>query len=310
MKKIVFFSWLLLSCTESSESTEFNFDKTIQAITVLGDTVYSNSNPTMEQVNNVVQARFNSEKNSENSDDLIWYGRRMAYTRNYLKAIEIYTKGISQFPTDARFYRHRGHRYISIRQFNRAIADFEKAAELVDGKADEIEPDGQPNEKNIPTSTLQSNIWYHLGLAYFVTGRYESALNAYRQGLLVSTNADMLTAMSHWMYMTLRRLNRLEEAEELLIPIHADMDIIENKAYFKLCLFYKDEIEMDSLQLQDASTQSNDALLFGIANWYLVNNDTSEASKYYRKVLVNGNKVSFGFIASEADYDRLRKVVN
>jgi hypothetical protein len=35
--------------------------------------------------------------------------------------------GIGQFPKDARFYRHRGHRYISSRCFDLAIKDFKKA---------------------------------------------------------------------------------------------------------------------------------------------------------------------------------------
>ena len=62
-------------------------------------------------------------------------------------------------------YRHRGHRYVSIREFDRAIADLEYAATLIEGTEDEIEPDGMPNAMNIPVSSLHSNIWYHLGLA-------------------------------------------------------------------------------------------------------------------------------------------------
>ncbi|MCB0279593.1 MAG: tetratricopeptide repeat protein, partial [Calditrichaeota bacterium] len=259
MRLFIILIVILVSCSESGESGQIDFEKRIQIVTVLGDTVFSNPNPTMEQVNNAVQAKFDSEKQPDNPEPLIWYGRRMAYTGNYRKAIDIYSTGINKFPTDARFYRHRGHRYISIRQFDRAISDLEKAAELVDGKPDEIEADGLPNARNIPTSTLESNIWYHLGLAYFVKGKYESALNAYRQGLLVSKNPDMLSATLHWMYMTLRRLNRLEEAVELLEPLETGMDIIENQAYYQLCLFYKDESRIDSLQLDNATSQANDA---------------------------------------------------
>lgn len=89
----------------------------------------------------------------------------MAYLGDYKQAIKIFTEGSVKFPKDARFYRHRGHRFITIRCFDEAIRDFETAAKLVKGKEDEIEPDGLPNARNIPTSTLQSNIFYHLGLA-------------------------------------------------------------------------------------------------------------------------------------------------
>ena len=94
-------------------------------------------------------------------------------------AIAIFTKGIQQFPEDARMYRHRGHRFITLRQLDLAIDDFKKAAQLIEGKEDEMEPDGMPNPRGIPTSSLHSNIWYHLGLAYYLEGKFENSLEAY-----------------------------------------------------------------------------------------------------------------------------------
>ena len=114
----------------------------------------------------------NNYTQNPSADNLIWLGRRTAYMGHYKNAIDIYTKGIDQYSKDARFYRHRGHRYISIRCFNLAIKDFKKAARLTRGKPNEVEPDGLPNALNIPTSTLQGNIYYHLGLAYYLQGDY------------------------------------------------------------------------------------------------------------------------------------------
>ncbi len=151
-------------------------------------------------------ARARYESNPNDADAIIWLGRRLAYPGRFREAIAVFTEGIEKFPGDARFYRHRGHRYITLRQFARAIADFEKAAALTKGKRDEVEPDGQPNARNIPTSTLQFNIWYHLGLAYYLTGQDDRALRSYRECLKVSNNPDALVATSHWLYMTLRRL--------------------------------------------------------------------------------------------------------
>ena len=96
------------------------------------------------------------------ADNLIWLGRREAYLGNYETAIDIYTKGITEYPKDARFYRHRGHRYISSRCFDLAIKDFKKAVGLTRYEDNEMEPDGLPNALGIPTSTLQGNIYYHL----------------------------------------------------------------------------------------------------------------------------------------------------
>mgnify|MGYP001803330131 CR=1 FL=1 len=94
-------------------------------------------------------------------DNLIWHGRFTAYIGNYKEAIQIYTDGISQFPDDARLYRHRGHRHLTIRQYDHAIADFEKAAELIQGTENEVEPDGMHNARNITESTLHGNNYYH-----------------------------------------------------------------------------------------------------------------------------------------------------
>lgn len=113
-------------------------------------------------------AREAYNRNPTIAEELIWYGRRTAYLGDYKEAIRIFTEGVKKFPNDARFYRHRSHRYITLRCFDDAIRDFKRAAKITRGKPDEIEPDGIPNARNTPTSTLQSNIWYHLGLAYYL----------------------------------------------------------------------------------------------------------------------------------------------
>ena len=156
----------------------------------------------------LAQARKNVAKNSNDVENLIWLGRRTAYLGQYKEAIRIYTQAIKSFPNDARLYRHRGHRFITLRCVDDAIVDFARAAGLIKGKPDEVEPDGLPNARNIPTSTLQSNIWYHLGLAFYLKGDFRRALNVYREAEKVSKNADMLVATKHWLYMTLRRLGR------------------------------------------------------------------------------------------------------
>ena len=91
-----------------------------------------------------------------------------------------------------------------------------------------------PNEKNIPTSTLQSNIWYHLGLAYYLKGDFAKAARAYRECMKVSKNDDMYCATAHWLYMTLRRTNNPEDAAALLKTIRKDMKLIENFEYRSL----------------------------------------------------------------------------
>jgi tetratricopeptide (TPR) repeat protein len=258
----------------------------------------------------LVEARKQFEKNPNEPDAIIWLGRRAAYLGKYKEAIKIFTGGIEKFPADVRFYRHRGHRFITLRCFDDAVKDFESAAKLVKGKADEIEPDGLPNARNIPTGTLQSNIFYHLGLAYYLKGDFKRALRAYREAEKVSRNPDMLVATTHWLYMTLRRLGKEKEARKAVEPIKDNLDIIENADYYKLVKIYRGTLKTEELLKEtgaETNTLSNASLGYGLGSWFLYNGRRDEAVKILRQI-TNGNQwSSFGYIAAEAELNRLSK---
>ena len=267
----------------------------------------ASASATEEMEKRLAEARANYAANPNDAGAIIWLGRRLSYLGRFLESIEVYTKGIKKFPADARLYRHRGHRYITLRKFDLAIADLKRAARLIKGTPDEIEPDGQPNPRNIPTSTLQFNIWYHLGLAYYLTGNNSEALNAYRECLTVSRNPDALVATSHWLYMTLRRMNRDQDAAKVLIPIGETLDIIENNGYHRLLLMYKGLIKPEVL-LKEAENQENSAgahsILYGIGNWHLYNGRASQGAEIFRRMLQSEQWTSFGYIAAEAELKR------
>lgn len=253
------------------------------------------------------EARADFEKNPSSSDSLIWLGRRTAYLGNYKEAIKIFTDGIAKFSNDARFLRHRGHRLITIRCFDDAIKDFEIAAKLVRGKPDEIEPDGLPNARNTPTSTLQTNIYYHLGLAYYLKGDFQNALKAYRKCAKLSKNADMLVAAKHWLYMTLRRLGKTREAEKAVADVKDNLDIIENDDYYKLVKLYQGKTKAEDLLKERGATAdslSNASLGYGLGNWFLYNGEREKAMKIFRRITAGNQWASFGFIAAEAERQR------
>ncbi len=254
----------------------------------------------------LAKAQADFDKDPSSADAAIWLGRRLAYLGRFRDAIDTYTKGIAKHPNEARLYRHRGHRYITIRKFDLAVADLTKASELIAGKPDEIEPDGAPNPKGIPRSTLQSNIWYHLGLAHYLNGQFDRALEAYRSGMRVSrVNDDMLVATSDWLYMTLRRLKRDDDARAALEPITAQMDVIENMAYHARLLMYKGQRTPESvLNLNTADDVQIATQGYGVGNWYLVNGDRAKAKEIFDRVLAGRAWTAFGFIAAEADTQR------
>jgi len=256
-----------------------------------------------ELENKLAEAKENYAKDSSDADNIIWLGRRTAYLGNYREAIGIFTQGIKLHPRDARMYRHRGHRYITLRCFDQAIADFKKAASLIKGKPDEPEPDGLPNAKNIPTSTLQSNIWYHLGLAYFIKGMYRKALMAYRECLKVSKNPDMYVATANWLHLTLRRLNKSKEADALLNTVSADMNLIENTDYHKILMLYKTETDFaDPLSFleKEKAGLGLASFGFGMGCYLLFKGDKENARKIFEKIVGSNQWASFGYIAAEA----------
>lgn len=165
----------------------------------------------------------------------VWLGRRLGYLGRYNDAIAVYTAGIEEFPDSYRLRRHRGHRYISVRNFDRAIEDLSEAALIVmrDNIGDEIEPDGAPNAKNEPRSTTHSNIFYHLALAYYLKGDYRNAIIQWRRCLDYSDyNDDQRVSTGYWFYRTQRELGHAEQADAYLQSmLRTNMDVIENYAY-------------------------------------------------------------------------------
>ena len=249
------------------------------------------------------KADFDKDPSLENT---IWYGRRLAYMFQYDDAIRVFGDGMSRYPESHELLRHRGHRYISTRQFELAIADFERAAQLAADKPVEAEPDGTPNRLNQPVSNSHFNIWYHLGLSYYLTGQFEKAISAYHTCMTHSHNDDSVTATSDWLYMSLRRLGRDNEAARVLEPIHEDMVIVESPAYKNRLLMYKGLRTPESLLTPAEDTPEGTAIAvatqgYGVANWYLYNGDVDQAKELFQRILTTPQWSAFGYIAAEVE---------
>ncbi len=254
-----------------------------------------------EYSENLKKAQSDFDADPADPDAIIWLGRRTAYLGKYQESIEIFSSGIKEHPDDARMYRHRGHRQITTRQFKKAVSDLEQATRLVEGMEDIIEPDGLPNALNIPTSTLQSNIWYHLGLAHYVTGNLEAALHAYRECMEVSQNNDMHTATAYWMYLTMRRMGKEAAAEELLSEIDQDFDVIENHAYRDLLFLFKGSLTETEILSDAADALQNATMAYGIASWRCLEGDIERATEILDSIIATNYWPAFGYIAAESD---------
>lgn len=248
---------------------------------------------------NLAQAQANVASDPS-LDSAIWLGRRLAYAGQLAEAIQVYSDGIRHFPQAYQLYRHRGHRYISTRQFALAVADFERAAVLATGQPVEMEPDGIPNRLNQPTSNGHFNVWYHLGLAYYLTGQLEQAAAAYKVCMTYSDNPDSVCATSDWLYMTLRELGRHDEAAVLLEPIVAEMALVESQSYHRRLLMYKGVLSPEELLDTEGADEIDVATQgYGMGNYYRYTGEPEKAAAIFRRVVQTANWSAFGYIAAE-----------
>jgi tetratricopeptide (TPR) repeat protein len=301
---LVLLIFISVSACDTEKDESYNINR-FQTISLLGDSL---SIPKLRSqqhgklIRDLKEAQSTFEKEAS-EDNYVWLGRRWAYLGDYRKALSIYSAGIIKYPQSYKLYRHRGHRHISLREFDLAIEDFERAYDLMPKDTIEIEPDGIPNKINQPLSNAQFNIMYHWALAYYLKGEFKEALPIYRTCLEYSVNNDLLIATSDWLYMTLRRLEREQEAFQVLEKITHGMEVIENDSYYKRLLMYKKEIPIDSL----FNSQESDNQLslvtqgYGVANWYLYQGDTISALKLYQDILTSPSWSPFGYIAAESD---------
>ncbi|MBL4603514.1 MAG: hypothetical protein JKY84_12260 [Emcibacteraceae bacterium] len=303
---------LLFSCSaEQSETTQPVKETTTsevslfsavpegaQAVSFLGKALIA-AEPGQALLDNLAEAKATYDADPMDAMNLIWYARRVAYTGDYRRAIEIFSEGIEKHPTDARMYRHRGHRYISIREIDRAVADYEMAASLIVGQEDKIEPDGAPNPQGIYLTSTHSNIYYHLGLSYYLKQDWQKAHDAFKAGQDLGLNDDNIASAGHWVYMILRNMGRDEEAQESLGNISKDMEIIENMSYHSLTLMYKGEIPAETLTSIDPNDPSGAAVAYGVANWFLYNDEPEKAYALMERFMESSSWSAFGFIAAE-----------
>lgn len=246
-----------------------------------------------------------------NPELLIWVARRQAYLGRYRDSIATFTRDVTQFPDDARFLRHRGHRWITVRELDKAVQDLTAASRLIKGKDDEIEPDGQPNAAGVPTSTLHTNIWYHLGLAHFLRGEFDAACEDYAKCRAACTNNDMLYATLAWEYLALRRAGQDEQAANLLEKIDPQVQLLENGDYRDCLLLYRGDLTVEAFLA--AAGDADDRPLtdatrgLALAQFLLLQGKTDEAMRQLETVLSGPQWAAFGFIAAEAELARLKR---
>ena len=249
------------------------------------------------------KARLKYETQPDSLENIIWYGRRLAYLGRYNDAIRMYSVGLDLYPNSYKLLRHRGHRYITIRQFDKAIEDLQKAAFYARPVQNSIEPDGLPNRLNKPLSNDKFNIWYHLGIAFYLKGNYDKAISSFKQCMEYSDNEDLKVATTNWFYMTYKKIGNEAAATALLEPIHKRMNIIEYTSYHQLLLMHKEIYNV--VTIMDYARSENNTidptLGYGVANYYSYSGSVDLAKDLFERILRHPAWDAFGYIAAEVD---------
>jgi Tfp pilus assembly protein PilF len=284
-------------------------DKTPETTSLLGKPLYAIALEPQAKAAaeaRVAAARADAEKSPESADAALWLGRQLAAAGRVREAVSVYSRALEKFPADARLYRHRGHRYVTLRQFDKAVADLEKAVTLVAGKADVQEPT-TADRSVMSSETLHYGIWYHLGLAYYLKGDFQGALRPYRECLAVAkkNNDDEVVGATDWLYMTLRRLGSVDEAAKLLDVIVPGMKVKDDQTYYDRLMMYKGVKTPEQLLAAGGDPVTAATLAYGVGNWYLYNGREDQAKAIFERVVTVANWMPFGVIASEAELARM-----
>ncbi|MFI5280642.1 MAG: tetratricopeptide repeat protein [Gemmatimonadales bacterium] len=224
---------------------------------------------------------------SGNPDAYIRLGGAQAAIRQYREAIVTYTRGLAKWPDNALLYRYRGHRYISVREFDRALADLTRGNRL---------------------DTTNYDIWYHLGVVRFVRGDFAGASDAFTHAQRMAPNPNELAGSTDWLWMSASRAGRTAEAARALLPITDSLGVTTARAYFQRLKLYRGRVAPNEVVTPaDTDAIQVATLSFGIGNWYLVQGDSARAREWFERSVASGGWPAFGFICSEVELGRMRR---
>jgi tetratricopeptide (TPR) repeat protein len=218
-----------------------------------------------------------------NVDRILQLALAQMGAQQYREAIATLSGGIAIAPGNAMLYRWRGHRYLSTRQLDRAMADFTRGYGL---------------------DSLNYGILYHLGIVRFARGDFNAAADAFRRAQPLAPDAGELAGSTDWRWMALMRAGRSVEAGTMLASRPDSLPV--DNAYARRLKLYRGEIgpaqvftPADTADVQVAT------LSYGLGNWYLVRGDTVRAREQFERSVRSGGWAGFGFIISEIELARL-----
>ena len=214
---------------------------------------------------------------------IIELGVAQSGARQFREAIATFTRGLEIEPNNPLLLRWRGHRYLSVREFDRAFADLTRGA-AIDSRI--------------------YGIWYHLGVVQYLRGDFADAAASFAKAQPIAPDAGELAGSTDWLWMSLGRAGRGAEAKAML-DRRPDSTPVTN-AYTRRLQLYRGEIGPEAVVTPaDTDDVQVATLAYGLGNWYLLRGDKGQARKWFERSTQSGGWPAFGFIVSEVELRRL-----
>ena len=240
----------------------------------------------------VAAAQKNLAADPKNVDLHLKLAQAQSSVRQYREAVETCTRGLAIAPANADLLLERGHRELGLREFKRARADLERAQKLDPKKLD---------------------VYYHLGLAHYFLGEFAESADAFGHAVELAPSVDSRINSSNWLYASLRRAKKPDEAKKALAGITPEMTHTEPHSYFYLSLvrfFQGSMTEADAVPpapvgADDVEGELRfDTVAYGVGNWHLYNGNRAKAQEYFKRIVTGQVWITWGFIGAEAELVR------
>lgn len=242
----------------------------------------------------VIDARKKLTADPTSVERVLQLSKAQAARRQYKEAVATTTQGLAFAPRSADLYLERGHRELGLREFKTAMSDLEQATKLAPEMLD---------------------AYYHLGLAHYFLGEFNEAASSFDRARTLAKSNDSLIDCSNWLYVSLRRAGKDQEATQVLTRITPEVKNTEPHLAFYLHLlhFYQGKLTEEAV-LPPPPTGPEDlegelafnTVSYGVGNWRLYH-DNSAAIDVFRNAVKGEAWNSWGFIGSELELLRRKK---
>ena len=233
----------------------------------------------------IARAEVELRADPRNVERIIQLGVAQSGVRQFREAIQTFTRGLAIAPNDPMLYRWRGHRYLSVRQLDSAMADLTRGFRL---------------------DSTNYGVLYHLGIVRFARADFAGAADAFARAQRRAPEAGELAGSTDWLWMSLMRAGRAAEAQAMLA--RRPDSLPATNAYARRLKLYRGEISPDSVFTPSDTADIQVATLsYGLGNWYLVRGDSARARSLFERSVRSGGWPAFGFIVSENELRRMRE---